>query len=84
MYMWSVLQFGLLVHLQNVKSTYRQPAACSLTENNPLWKCFLRFTMVPLVPNGKKFENMCSVSLFTIIWCCILNFFHKKFQRIYD
>ena len=33
--------------------------------------------------NGSKsqtYANMCNVSLFTIIWRCILNFFHKKSQ----
>ena len=36
--MWSVLQFGLLTQLQNVKNTCCQPAACSLTGNNTLFQ----------------------------------------------
>ena len=48
MYLWSVLQFRLLARLQNEKNTCRQPAACSLTENNILlydaasWTSFIK------------------------------------------
>ena len=41
MYMWSVLQFGLLTQLQNVKNTCCQPAA--LLEITPSFRVFFTF-----------------------------------------